>query len=601
MRYTLFALLAGAMLCLGVSAAAQSKLTVTVWPDKLLYDVGETAKIDVTVTNTGQQPVKGQLTTRVIWEMEDTQTLLQQPVEVQPGEKKVVTATWKTVEVLGCEARADFRIDGQTPVTGSEYFNVCRGKDVQRVGIHVGYDLFTYADKAYLDAIPGKIMERRKNYCNIIEHFAWAPDSYSKLAPDEDFWYSNNGYWESKTAIRKEIEEGHKQGMKMLTYEISFAPAAPSAELMRRHPDWFFYQDNGKPWPGEIDVQGIDNQRKADLRAPYRTGSLWIPPSFALKEPLDYGIQQLIASKKMFGWDGVRFDGHFIMWSDLCKGARDVTGKYIVSGKEAEKITRANTAYTKKEISKIFPDYLFMFNSSVQNPDIAEICSDGGGTANEPIRESYGVNSQWNSWKAFTRYLLDDVDQARVRGGYAYAYMNPPWEVCPNVDRIQYAIMLAAGDHPWFCGPFDTASYKGGTHFPIMRDYFRFATRFSAVLWGHGLQRVTAPETLATVTAPTGTVWWKDFVSQRTLANGRTQLVIHLINEPPSKGIEAETQKLPVPINNITVKFSGKVARAWVASPEPQLQYQQAPIDNGTITVPELRVWTVVIVEMEAK
>ena len=24
--------------------------------------------------------------------------------------------------------------------------------------------------------------------------------------------------------------------------------------------------------------------------------------------------------------------------------------------------------------------------------------------------------------------------------------MNPPWEVCPNVDRIQYALLLRAGD-----------------------------------------------------------------------------------------------------------------------------------------------------------
>ena len=68
-----------------------------------------------------------------------------------------------------------------------------------------------------------------------------------------------------------------------------------------------------------------------------------------------------------------------------------------------------------------------MFNSDVHESDIAEICRDGGATANEPIRESSGVNSQWNDWKAFAQYLLDDVEIARRNGGYAYAYMNPPW------------------------------------------------------------------------------------------------------------------------------------------------------------------------------
>ena len=35
-------------------------------------------------------------------------------------------------------------------------------------------------------------------------------------------------------------------------------------------------------------------------------------PNFALKPALEYGVQQLIASKKMFGWDGVRFDWNFL-------------------------------------------------------------------------------------------------------------------------------------------------------------------------------------------------------------------------------------------------------------------------------------------------
>ncbi|MHB9023366.1 MAG: hypothetical protein ACYC7E_04215 [Armatimonadota bacterium] len=606
MRYLLLFLLACAVLSIGSSVTAQGMLTVSVWPDKLLYDVGETAKIDVTVTNGGKDPVQGQLTVRVIWEMEDTQTLLQQPVELKAGEKKVVTATWKTAEVLGCEARAELQLDAKTTVAGSEYFNVCRAKDAQRVGIHTGSpNLFTWPEKAFIDSIPNAILNLRRGYANIIEHYSWAPDLFADMAPKQETWLSN--YWQNKTAIKRSIEEEHKHGIKSLTYLISATPNVPGVELMRTHPEWFLYHPNGKPWNGgNLDVQRIDVSRNADDSAAYRakymyygTG-MYLFPNFSLKEPLDFGIQQLISSKLMFGWDGVRFDGHYVMWTAVCKGARDNTGKPVVSGKEAEAITKANTAYTKKEIFKVYPDFLFMFNASSQDPDIAEICSVGGAPANEPIKGAGNVNSQWNAWKDFTKYLLDDADRTRERGGYPYALLPPPWEVCPNVDRIQYPILFATTVHPWFCHPtLDRANDKGGTHYPIQKDFFRFATRYSALFWGHGIQRVKAPESLASVMPPTGNVWWKDFVYRRPLANGKQQLVIHLINEPPTPGIEADTQTLPTPISNIAVKFSGKVARAWVASAEPQLSCQRVPVENGTIKVPELRVWTVVIAETE--
>ena len=163
-------------------------------------------------------------------------------------------------------------------------------------------------------------------------------------------------------------------------------------------------------------------------------GGLSVFPNFSLKEPLEYGVQQLIASKKMFHWDGVRFDGHFIMWNTevcpggpcVCPGARDSTGKVVVSGEKANAITRANTEYTRRTISAVFPDYLFMFNGDAHQCDIAEICRDGGATANELIRTANEVTSQWHAWQAFSKYLLDDVDAARKLGGYAYAYMVPP-------------------------------------------------------------------------------------------------------------------------------------------------------------------------------
>jgi hypothetical protein len=89
------------------------------------------------------------------------------------------------------------------------------------------------------------------------------------------------------------------------------------------------------------------------------------------------------------------------------------------------------------------------------------------------------------------------------------------------VDRIQYPLLFASGNHPWFAqAALDRASDCGGSHYPIQKDLFRFATRFSAVLWGRGIEHLPENEadSLAQVTAPTGAIWWKNFTYRRPLA-----------------------------------------------------------------------------------
>ena len=115
--------------------------------------------------------------------------------------------------------------------------------------------------------------------------------------------------------------------------------------------------------------------------------------------------------------------------------------------------------------------------------------------------------------------------------------MNPPWRVCPNVDRIQFPLLFAAATIRGSACPELADTTKEVLTYPIQKDYFRFATRFSAALWGRGIERVKSPEDMVEVSAPQGSVWWKEFVQRRPLANGRQQLVVHLINEPPTPNI----------------------------------------------------------------
>ena len=74
---------------------------------------GETAKFEVTVANGTKARVKGDLQVKVLWEMEDFETVKEETVTLAPGEKRTITAEWRTSDVLGCEVRAELR-DGQS-------------------------------------------------------------------------------------------------------------------------------------------------------------------------------------------------------------------------------------------------------------------------------------------------------------------------------------------------------------------------------------------------------------------------------------------------------------------------------------------------------
>jgi len=207
---------------------------------------------------------------------------------------------------------------------------------------------------------------------------------------------------------------------------------------------------------------------------------------------VDWGIRQLIESKRMFGWDGVRFDGHFVVPTAYVSGVLDLDGKPVPAGDEGEKITAANTLYTKQQVFKVFPDYLFMYNGATYDavhnrplPDGVSMASQGGLVADESYRTYYEVVSAWNSWKSFAGRLVQEADRCRSLGGFAGGYMPPPWCVNPNADRIQYSLLFAAQNHPFFSFPaLNRPADVGGTHFPIQKDLFRFVTRFSAFIWG---------------------------------------------------------------------------------------------------------------------
>ena len=620
----------------GVGEGWAEDLIIIPLPDKLVYEPGETAAFTITLENRSKVAFEGKLVVKAIWNMEDTKSLLEQNMRIESGVTNVVNVKWKGVpEVLGCEVRVDLVGDGgKESATASEYFNVCRHMDRLRIGIHGhGVGAFTYSSPAWLELISKrKVLTAFKYYINIGEYLIGKSDVWD-LAPKEDEYLGSS--WRSKTGLQKAIEVGHKYGECAVVYVASYGgPGLADLEVSLQNPEWLASNEYGQPDSCAADPEAEDKLRDQKPGMSRYGCLMGVNFNWMNKEALDYHVDQLIKNQRMFAVDGVRYDGEpGIAW-----GKMDIESKPFPVGKERLKEQLRLIKYIKSKIRKAIPSYLFMYNGGPAvgfgNPVDLEkgvidsrcqiIVESGGAMCNELTREASNPVSEFHDWKKFADVMVSDVDLTRKAGGFAYAYV--PWapSIHKNGSELSCSMLLAAGNHPWFStAGWDNKDDPGGSHFPIENELWAFATRFSALLWGNGIDRVRQPETLVAVSYGTGEIWWKQFVHRRVLRDGRTYVIVHLLNTPPTKAMGIVEQPLPNPIKDVEVRFTMGVKKAWLATARPgparlcpkevwtqpkpaptyeaygPLKYGVVPVEKGKVTVPELRVWTMVVAEMK--
>ncbi|MCG2661097.1 MAG: hypothetical protein L6437_12740 [Kiritimatiellae bacterium] len=602
-----------------------------------MYTPGETAKFEITVRNAAKETFKGRIKVGVIYEMEDGRELLEVPLEIAAGETKKINAEWKNLpEVLGCEVKADITDPaGKTVATGMEYFNICRHLDSLRVGIHsCAVGLPTYGDEAHLKEYEHALFLHQASYVNIGEYFVGKSTALS-LAPEGEDEYPGADYWNSNKAVKFSIDEMHKRGLKGVVYVTSISThGLDDLDYLIKHPEWIMYNEYGQPDNCYADVEREDKHRFPEKHMYPQPGPFCsVNINWMDKGLLDHHIDQLIANNKMFGMDGVRYDGHpGSQWGKL-----DVTGKLLPTGEERRKAQYSMIKHIKNRVKKSCPDYLFMFNHGVVSdyidakgelhPAAKEALADGGAWCDEELREANASYNRFNSWEEYTKCLMSDVDLARANGGYAYLLFPYTSTVHKNSDEIGYSIMFATGNHVWWGMPkYHFERDPGGCHYPIQKNLYAFATRFSAMLWGHGIERIKEPEGIVNVESDKGKIWWKQFVHRRKLKDGREYVIVHLINAPPNKNIGVTEQPLPEPIDNVKIKFKIPVKKAWLATARPgsdakeeqghiryestfysmdkkyenymPMQYGEASYADGVVTVPQLKVWTMVVGEV---
>jgi hypothetical protein len=387
-------------------------------------------------------------------------------------------------------------------------------------------------------------------------------------------------------------------------------------EFARQHPDWItndsvglgisfmvldlrwrmWAQQRGKPFLATVSRQ-------------WHSGSI----DRGHLGAINFGAEEIVRSAKTLGWDGVRFDGLWT-WGALGGehvqrqfeelGVQEEAGKLFPGwyGKKekwtADEVSCRNMRWAKHRMLEGIPTFVFSYNYGIEQEQsglklplaFAEACSGGGQIMNERLRKYNG------RWEDYARFILREADIVRERGGH-YVICGLDTERMTDLERVYMTIFTLAGRaHPYL------HTYGWGNS--PTGAYSQFATRHSELLWHPDWRGIEdAGEAFGVESAYP--LWWRWHAIWRD-AGKATQLVLHLIAQPPVDRTYEAAKALPPRQRDVRVVFKGfkdrkQVASACAFTAEPHTRSFPVRIEKGdqgtAIVVPEHHYWTVLLVE----
>jgi hypothetical protein len=562
-------------------------LTISrVWPEKLCFKPGEAAKLDVDVANSGAAAVDAAVTLAVLYGLDGRDDLTAQALTVPAKGKATATFTYPIPadRKWGHEVIATVAEPGAEALTGHEYFTV--GRNPWEVGHYLTLFYIRGAKKS--GAIDQQMMPKyRKSYTTCLEAYSIMPSQFDDMTPDTDIWRSGQGWYaEGKEDWLYLVQRAHENGMAVVTYIQSISYGPVGFDFARRHPDWLTFSKEGRPnaW---FDVDQLTKDRyEPEAQDPHTPGGISCGSFLPTKQVVgDYWINEVAKSKEMFGWDGFRSDG-----------TPGITDGYDVTGKLQEVADKghANAEFVRKlrrELTAKFPDFLYGWNNVAggypqmyNSEEEEDVMLPGAYSLYEHFNSASQPSSPYHQWKKGAFYLQQEAIPIRRRGGFPHA----GWM---GSNRYLEAVASASGQQiDGWGGPGDWPNYR------------RFEFRWAEYLWDCALRFVRPGSDAARVEGPER-VWWEDLVNARDLPGGGKRVVVNLVNLP-EKDDDGWADRAPAPAENVKVTFAvppGKaLAKLAVLSPDtPGDVVPVKPAGDGSVTVPSVTVWTVVVAEFK--
>jgi len=539
------------------------------WPDKLILPSGGRGTGTVVLKSNLNRPQHYTLRLTRITGINEEKQLWDRAVTLAAGELKEIAVEWEGGKrEYGRELRLSIRQNGRVVDESSEYTTL--GDDYTRLV------QLTVANAGWFH-INGQqnwfIPSMRRGYTGTMEYYVWAPDQQYDLTPEKEVWEphteSNAGSYRttiSKSFLKGTIALAHKNGLKVVA-ELNGMASLPRA---MEHPEELIYTADGQPW--------------IYIRKVYPDGAEFavFPRDYYTEKRVRAWADEMGASIKMFGWDGVRFDCGFlpvVSTADPLYAARKTQYKqYTWDGKDREKLYNdpdetaarlTNIWRTRTREYKPSFRYLTNFSRSLERQKIypkytAAQARDAAYLLFENLLAVHYRYKTIKEWVAQLRSHGQNVRELGAEPAVGWMRGGPP-----GYSSLMHWIAFASGYHMY--------AWAGSRNHPVDTTWkeYRFALRYAEYLYAPDMQWLPLDQADLTVTPDKG-IMWKNFVYKRELEGGKTQYIVDLLNLPEDKNKDQIYINHPPasPKKNLRVIFNtfGKTGsvKAYLLLPEPK-------------------------------
>jgi len=546
--------------------------------EKILYRPGETGAAAVRVKNVSQDAQSAELVVNIASGLGQQREVLRQRMEIGPRATRALRVPLPLAgEEYGCEVVAAIQQSGKTVAEKRDYFSVAENFFHVGIGSDWGSGLHT-ANLQCLD-VPQRA---RKLYSNWYELFFWSPCDWAlHVAPQKRWWSGQASYAEDEDNLVELMRKSHEQGIRVAFY-ANANPAGPYAwEAARRHPQWFGGGGFGRT--SAYRVEALDHWNDPEWRNGVKSNPGWFVVPVDLRRPdaLDYGIDRILDSVRKYGWDAVRFDGH-----------------YTILGND-EMSTR-NMRRLKERVWKESPGFRFGFNygrapefHGGTTHEMREAMAGGGLYLQEGIRNWRYTGDQYTRWQ---HYATNELRIAKLvqRLGGSYHCMWDDVRLKPAQAYYKLIYGLIAGGHPAGSGIYSKSTGCA--------SWGAFMTRWSVLLWHQGL--AAAPEEIQRFAVGNPQVQWKELVQQCVLSPTRKLVVLHLVNAPTSDEIASTDFPPPIAETTVAYRLPPGATLVSVTAVRPDVLPFSTPLAPREasagleVHVPAVQHWTIVAWEL---
>ncbi len=432
--------------------------------DRLRYGPRGTGVLAATIRNDGE-PGEAVATAELISRLDRARLIhTSQPFTLKAGEEKELSIPFSLDgEEWGVCARVTVVCGGRRH-SGEDYFSVNEnpfavgfgaewesasrsadylgatrllGRDKEREG--TPESATGGAEKQRYRSVPGRA---RKLHANLVLLSAWSPGDIASLTPDAELWWSGSASIpQNRKNLAELVAALHALGIAAIA-EVDVSATGPKAmELAKAHPEAF-----RSVTPANAPVAALASWHEPEWRRqnPLHPGTWSARMDFANAWAVSHAVEQLRASRELFGWDG-----------------------YLLGDTHGAALASPEMAALSAALAAVAPPLRLG-----AAPGLGALAGRGGmlqvGRLPGARADQAGL-----TWEGFRQECADQVAAAGQSGAFCYADLGldyaPPMEA---YYRLVYA--LIAGVHPL---PYNRNLTLG------CPDWGAFMTRFSWMLW----------------------------------------------------------------------------------------------------------------------